>query len=655
MKKLVRTHNYRPDVDGLRGIAVLFVLLFHTYPAQFPGGYIGVDIFFVISGFVITLGIKSSVNKGLFSHYEFILRRAFRILPLLFAVIGATFPFAWYIMQPSEFGAFSTSAISALLFVSNIFFAATDPYLVETIKNSPLMHTWSLGVEVQFYLIFPFLIVFALKKSVHLAIRNVILMCLFSFAFSVFLTFLAKDISFYLPLSRFWEFGIGALVALREEAPTNKINSKIIEISSLISILVLFCSLLYFDNSVHHPSFLTLFPVMSVALLICFGKSSKIVETLLTSRPIVFTGIISYSIYLLHQPIFTFLRIYFYDVEALQTMVFGFGLLFTLSVLSWYFIEQPFRHRNKIGFLKNSVIIFAFFSLILLSTFFAYFETSRIKFLSSSLMYEPTRGVMKSDGSVCEVNDVSKVCVVGDLNKTPSISLIGDSHAQALIYSFDKILKERGLAANVYIMNGCPFIRAIKRVYYTRDCNLFVDQTISKISKETNKNVILLDNRNMYISGKNAYDEKQNKNLLVYPVDWDDWQKEGRVTEVVKLQRQTIMELLNLGLRVSFILPVPDAPRRVPAEVHKRVEKGNLPYKHSLENYINRAKNIFDLASQLSTNENFIAIYPHEIFCNSGECITHNADEIFYTDSNHLSIEGADLLLNAISDKIFRD
>lgn len=649
---MAKPDYYRPDVDGLRCIAVLFVLLFHVYPNFFPGGYIGVDIFFVISGFVITIGIKSSVKKQTFSYKNFILRRAKRIFPLLFAVIVATIPFSWYHMLPSEFGDFSASAISSLFFVSNFFFAATDPYLIESIKDNPLIHTWSLGVEVQFYLIFPFLVVFALQRNSALAIQIVLLMCFLSFVFAILFTFWAKDISFYLPFSRFWEFGLGALIALKDKNRKKNSNYKLSEVSSWTSLAILFVCLFYFDDKVAHPSVLTFFPVISVASLIWFGEISKITKRILSSKPFVFIGLISYSIYLLHQPIFTFLRIYSNAGQSFQTTFIGFCLVFILSVISWSFIEKPFRNNYEIKFLSNSLITSPFYLLLILLSIFTYFETSRIKFFSSNFMYEPVRGTMKSDGTKCNVNQVNKQCIIGDLNQTPTMSLLGDSQARALVYSFDKILKEKRLAANVYIMNGCPFIKGVRRVSYQRDCNNYVNETISKLSKQNNENIILLDSRNLYISGKNAASKKSNKNLLVYPVDWGDWQKEGRVKEVAKLQRQTVIELLNLNARLTFIFPVPDAPKNVPKEVQKRVEKASLPYNYPLKSYLERSQSIFELADEFKVKTNFRVIYPHKVFCDSGECVTHSDAKIFYTDSNHLSIDGANFLLNNIISEI---
>jgi len=283
--------GYRAEIDGLRAIAVLSVLFYHAQIVVlgryvFGGGFIGVDIFFVISGYLITRIILSEVyEKGSFNYAKFYERRARRILPILFVVILVSAPFAWRYLLPSDFVEYSKSIVSTLLFSSNLFFYfTTTDYGVDSSLLKPFLHTWSLGIEEQFYFIFPILLlIFHKFVSRHLLIVLVVMLVM-SLVFAEFVGTKNADLNFYLPMSRFWELIFGAVLAYTE-LKHGQIRVPAQKILPIIGLGLVFYSLIFFDEHTRHPGFITLLPVIGVALIIAFSSGEDAVGKVLVTCP----------------------------------------------------------------------------------------------------------------------------------------------------------------------------------------------------------------------------------------------------------------------------------------------------------------------------------------------------------------------------------
>ncbi len=336
--------KYRPEIDGLRSIAVLPVILFHGGVAAFSGGFVGVDVFFVISGYLITTIIVSRIDAGRFSLLDFYNRRARRILPALVLVVACSIPFAWIWMLPTEFKDFAQSISAVSLFSSNFLFWIESDYFAAAAEEKPLLHTWSLAVEEQYYIVFPLLLMLFWRRWSR---GTVMLLCgifLISLIASQILSSRAPETNFYLLPSRAWELMAGSLCAIWLLRAPPQIGQGAREGLAALGLGLILLSIFVYDKTTPFPSVYALAPVLGTALIILFAVRGTGVARLLSLKIPVGIGLISYSAYLWHQPLFAFARLRS-PVEPEIGLMMGLAALsLGLAYLSWRFVEQPFRH-----------------------------------------------------------------------------------------------------------------------------------------------------------------------------------------------------------------------------------------------------------------------------------------------------------------------
>ncbi|MGH1483203.1 MAG: acyltransferase family protein [Geminicoccales bacterium] len=357
---------YRKEIDGLRAVAILPVLLFHAGFESASGGFVGVDVFFVISGYLITSLILKEKEEGRFTLVGFYERRARRILPALFFVMLCCLPFAWLWLLPSDLDDLADSMIGVALFVSNIHFYREAGYFTPDANLQPLLHSWSLSIEEQFYLLFPLLVMglWSLgKKSLVSIIACVFLLSLLTAQFGHHWLFSGDPaFGFYLLPTRAWELLAGVLAAFHLHGRDGTWKGS--QALSLLGLGMIVYAILSFDEGTPHPSFYTLLPVVGTVLIILFATTETRCAQLLSTRLLVGLGLISYSVYLWHQPLFAFLRLLSLETPS-PTMLFLFALLaLALGWLSWRWVEQPFRDRQRISraqIFKGSAIGSVFF------------------------------------------------------------------------------------------------------------------------------------------------------------------------------------------------------------------------------------------------------------------------------------------------------
>lgn len=342
--------DYRREIDGLRAIAVLMVFAHHLGIQQFSGGYVGVDIFFVISGFVIFRSILTDLDNNAFSVGRFYQRRIRRILPALIVTILFCFAVGLWVLTPKGYIEMANTALSAIFSVSNIYFDDNaGNYFATTAKNIPLLHTWSLGVEEQFYLLVPLLFLARGQGcNTKRIVRVLLVIVLLTFIYNLVAIYLLGKINhaFYLPTARLWEIAIGGLLAVIERKDTKIFTNgrSIFATAGLIGIAVSTVSL---DEATQFPGFAALLPVSSVALLILSApKKGGLYYGLLTVRPMLFFGRISYSLYLFHWPLIVFTGLYFGRDLLVNEKILIFAIAVLLSTLTWRYVEQPFRQRQ---------------------------------------------------------------------------------------------------------------------------------------------------------------------------------------------------------------------------------------------------------------------------------------------------------------------
>ncbi|MEP5621350.1 MAG: acyltransferase, partial [Hyphomicrobiales bacterium] len=336
--------TYRSDIDGLRAIAVLAVIAFHIDAALLPGGFIGVDIFFVISGYLISKLIMEERSQGTFSLADFYERRIRRIFPALFFVVIVSGVFAALWMLPDEFDRFAKSVQANSLFLSNVHFWNEAGYFKAANEEKPLIHTWSIAIEEQFYLVFPVLLLLIARiKRLSLGLC-VLVLSMLSLALAEWMSRHYFAANFYLLPGRAWEFGAGILCAVygNQFQPKGLIRQAF----STAGLGLIIWSFVTFDSATPTPSLITLIPVAGTAMLIFFMKPGDWAARALAFGPMPAIGLLSYSLYLWHQPVFAFARIRstsnITELGYLALVLLALGF----SFLSWRFIERPFRDRS---------------------------------------------------------------------------------------------------------------------------------------------------------------------------------------------------------------------------------------------------------------------------------------------------------------------
>ena len=487
--------QYRPEIDGLRAIAVLPVIFYHADFSIFQGGYVGVDVFFVISGYLITSIILSEIFNTTFSIANFYERRARRILPVLLFISSFTVFVAWSLLPPIEFKDFGQSLFAVSIFSSNILFWLESGYFSAASDLKPLIHTWSLGVEEQFYILFPIaaLIVCSFNRKLILPI-----IC-FLFCVSLFLAdfysssqdVTLKEASFYLLPTRAWELLLGSLIFFLFRNFEN-ITSKILlnNIMSFMGLMFIFYSIAFFDNNTPFPSFYTLLPTIGASFLIIFATKDTFVGKLLTLQPMILVGLISFSAYLWHQPLFAFSRYYFVGEVGTVRIMLLILLTIILSYLSWRFVEQPFRDKNKVS--RSKVITYSIFGSLFLASigltihlnngYEERFSEEQLELLAFSsykdreILYRKRACFLNRDQSANEYVDI---CSNGP------IYVWGDSHAAGLSYGIRQMKK-----ASQYTSSMCPPILDIF-IPQRPNCNEINNSIFYSIKKNKPSTVFL--------------------------------------------------------------------------------------------------------------------------------------------------------------------
>ena len=339
---------YRPEIDGLRAIAVVAVILYHGGIPGFAGGFLGVDLFFVISGYLITGILAGELAAGNFSIARFYERRIRRIIPALMLVMLLCIPFAWWLMLPDDLENFGQSLVGTTLFANNILLLVTTGYFGIEIHFKPLMHSWSLGIEEQYYLVVPVLMWAAWRWGKARGLRFwIAAVTLLSFAACLALARYAPDYGFFLIVSRGWELGAGSLAVLLEPRIRPLAGRRIAAMLALAGLALATVPLLAPPHSVA-PGLYTAIPVAGICLILLFGTAGDPAGRLLSSRPFVAIGLISYSAYLFHQPVFAFFRLASLEEPSRALIAALLVPIFLLAWLSWRFVEQPCRDRGRV-------------------------------------------------------------------------------------------------------------------------------------------------------------------------------------------------------------------------------------------------------------------------------------------------------------------
>jgi peptidoglycan/LPS O-acetylase OafA/YrhL len=432
--------NYRKEIDGLRALAVVPVIFWHAGFEAFSGGFVGVDIFFVISGYLITAQLLNAHAESRFSILAFYERRARRILPALFLMLSVTTVIAWTLLLPTELKRFSESLVSIIVFASNILFWREHGYFDTESDMKPLLHTWSLSVEEQFYLLFPVFLSFSLRFPKKWVALFLVLLAAISLVIANWGAYVKPAATFFLLPTRAWELFIGSVIAFygggvayRSERIGFHLNNVVCQCAALAGVCLIVYSVFLFDRNTPFPSFYALLPTCGAALIILFASQNTVVGRLLSTYPLVGVGLVSYSAYLWHQPVFAFARESGLTSTADASTLILIAFVFVIAALSWRYLELPFRNVEAVG--KPTVIALAVTGSILFATIGAAGIISE-GFLSK--YSEADQYMLKQHqvgaNYVGARFDARRLSAFGTQGKRKlRVLLIGDSYAQDLI------------------------------------------------------------------------------------------------------------------------------------------------------------------------------------------------------------------------------
>jgi peptidoglycan/LPS O-acetylase OafA/YrhL len=468
-KKIRHAVFYRPDIDGLRAISVLAVMLYHAEFQVFSGGFIGVDVFFVISGYLITQMVLGDFERGSFSLSHFYERRVRRILPALLVMLAATVPLAYVFLSADPLADYSAALLGATWFSSNFVFWSEAGYFDRASEFKPLLHTWSLGVEEQFYLVFPAL--FWVLYKFKWLIPGLSLAVVISFLMAQFGLSSDAEWPFYMLVSRAWELGLGALLAVVlahsriSEIRVTRLLAELLVLSGSLAILV---PVFIFSELTATPGPLLLVPTLGACLLIWLAPATSYMRRLLSLKWLVGLGLISYSLYLWHQPVLVFGRIIIGDALGFEWRIAMLLGAFPLAILSWRYIERPFRHAGQIATRHLIFIVLVMMMITTGSAVMLHHLASTDEKASTGVVGDIGHGryyeVMDQRFDRCEVEYLQyrielwenvPRCHKSKRAGAPSIAFYGDSHAEQLFVGAEALLSQ----ASIYLIRGgIPFL-----------------------------------------------------------------------------------------------------------------------------------------------------------------------------------------------------
>ena len=430
--------KYRPEIDGLRTIAVVPVILFHAGFSWMSGGFVGVDVFFVISGYLITTILLTEMDQGRYSLMRFYERRARRILPALFVVMAACIPFAWAFMLQTQLRDFFESLTVTALFSSNFLFWSESGYFAAMAEEKPLLHTWSLAVEEQYYLLFPPALWAAMRFGRRTALGMIVLAALVSLGMAVLLD-MTPESRFFLTHTRVWELLVGSLCAWLMLYQPKQPN----QVASGLGLGLIILSIFVLNHDTPYPQFAAA-AVLGTALIIIFGRTGTLVARVLSLRWMVGIGLISFSAYLWHQPLFAFARITTIGPPPDWIMVLLAVISIGLAALSWRFVEQPFRGSPARVLPKRALLFAASLAGIMTFSLLGWYGHEKEGFPDRSVVRNLTEPLIDArferfrtwdvlDGIAPARFDLMQFSDEPDSRK---LLLLGDSHSKGLFNAF---------------------------------------------------------------------------------------------------------------------------------------------------------------------------------------------------------------------------
>ncbi len=655
--------TYRSEIDGLRAVAVLFVIFYHLGLLTLGVGFAGVDVFFVISGYLIGGLILQEKAAGTFRFREFYARRARRILPALFAVILVTVVCGWFLMLPRDYRYFLGGAFTAVLSLSNIWFAERIGYFTPEAAQDPLVHTWTLGVEEQFYLFVPLIIVASWRYIRSHLFHVLVGLTVASFALALYLSQTAPQWSYYLLPTRAWELFAGVLIAMKERELRSLVSQKAAGVIANLSLLSLVVGILAIPNGVDWPGVYTLLPVGCTALLLAFGNVPSAAKLVLSLPPMRAVGLVSYSAYLVHQPILGFLAYTDSSPVSLAGKYLILIATFIFAYVSWRFIETPFRQQKLPKLVGRGLLIGAglsIFLVALIGNITKGYPSRMPAEVSEVLAVQTTFGpnnkrCLLTRKQVPDMN-LQDACVLGTGEKA-SVAIWGDSHGAAMLDALAGDLAKQGLTSKAYLLSSCLPIPGLlnhgqKR---TEQCASFNDQVLVDILGDDSIHTVVLvatwDNYFLSKAWPNMLGWRGEDGFYSYPVDGSATMPEDARQQAVFDAAESLVEtLVENGKSVVIVQSAPRPNVIIPRHFARGVKSGrDVPQRYVydrryFEEQTEFSHQVFETIAGAFGQHQVALAHPEDVMCDVDGCAVTIDHRLLFSDGNHLSVVGAKLV-----------
>ena len=586
--------KYRPDIDGLRAVAVLSVVVFHAFPNLLKGGFIGVDVFFVISGYLISTIIYQNLDKGTFRFTDFYSRRIKRIFPALLLVLAGVYLLGWWALLSDEFKQLGKHIASGASFISNIVLWRESGYFDNSADTKPLLHLWSLGVEEQFYIVYPLLLWGAWKNKINLLKLTVFLAAL---SFYLNITGIKKDSvgTFLLSQTRFWELMCGSLLAwlmaykkdlisqltpiLKKRDLVSKYfnfdewdQNKLANAASILGFLLLLYGFFGIDSGRRFPGGLALIPVLSATLIIAAGQRAWVNREILSRRLAVWFGLISFPLYLWHWPMLSFARIIESETPSPQIRIVLVALSVFFAWLTYRFVERPIR-SEAYGKSKVAVLV----ALMCITGWVGYwtFRSDGFEMRNSVKGFvnnknELVRTPMKDEACLNYVGikePLFPYCRFMNVGGSETIAVIGDSHAHVAFPGIAEVLKEKGKNTVLLANSACPPFLGVptgKNLTEKRACQSRIEQLLEILRNKSDiKRVFFFARGPVYVTGKEPVTGEKELNV----------ESNMSYSEYFDGAQNTINSLVGAGKSVYFVTENPELKCR---SLEKRLQDLDL-------------------------------------------------------------------------------
>jgi peptidoglycan/LPS O-acetylase OafA/YrhL len=647
------------------------VIAFHAFPEWVPGGFIGVDVFFVISGFLITHLITNGLTNQNFNLRSFYASRVRRLFPSLILVLLACQILGWFALLSDEYKSLAKHISAAALLIPNWIIWRESGYFDYGAYTKPLLHLWSLGVEEQFYLFWPLTLCLVFKYKFN-AIRITSILLLGSLLLNLMMVEEFASATFFLPFTRIWELLAGGLLALVLQTTfldARKVKAKllsnafILQTSSILGLLMLVLSLIFIDQDQPYPGSWALLPVVGTLLIIAAGNQSWFNQWVLSNRVLVGMGLISYPLYLWHWPLLSLARILEQSQPDMVIRLLCIGIALGLSLLSYFFIERPIRYGLYLN--AKTYILIALMSLTASLGFVTYmsdgfksrFMNEMIELQTADLAFNiPT----STDWYCGDSSNEGPRCLSS--GPDPSTVVMGDSHALTIYAGLVELFKARGQAIGLYGGNdGCPPLLNVVIQDLggdTRNCLKKGSQAILRVIKDPAiKQVILTSRGPMYTTGK-GFGDVESSQFGTWVLHFEGEARGLRSNEEVfhRGLANTLDALLAAGKKVSFLHDVPELGFDIRSCFSFRplviTSKVMNPCAVSKSDFLKRTESYRAGVNQILEERPDIKVIDlAQALCDEEWCFASKNGVLFYIDDDHLSLRGAEYVVRQLSEK----